>query len=206
MAAPSSMAATLPRVVCVLTGDRLFSCAHPHEVVECGLAYRVRGDMTDGLRRLAEEQYSLPADAEGWPLEAIDVVRWSGLRQIQLERSDFIRRWNRYVAALEQRLLQQRTEGGGEDGADAFLFGAHDLALRIMHKFDELDFLVGASEHAEGPLAILEYLDADPLTPTILFLCAGCREDAPPCMERAERERLGLAREAALDIGEGGRP
>ena len=84
---PASERATpLPEVatrhfMCVLTGDRLFSDAHPHEIVEDGLAYRVRGSLDEGLAVLSlDTQYTLPADGE-LPLDVTDVVRWSGLRQ-----------------------------------------------------------------------------------------------------------------------------
>ena len=167
-------------VVCVITGDRLFSRAHPNKIVEDGLAYRVRGDMASGLARLAHEQYSLPADADGWPLDTIDVVRWAGLRQVHLDRSGFIRRWQRYVTALERHILQRsQEEGGGADAADDFLLRSHTLAMKLMNSIDELDFLVGASEHDDGPLVVLQYLDDDPHTPHLLCLRAGCREASP---------------------------
>ena len=43
-------------VVCVITGDRLFSRAHPNKLVEDGLAYRVRGDMAEGLAAIKEKR------------------------------------------------------------------------------------------------------------------------------------------------------
>jgi hypothetical protein len=162
---------------CVLTGDRLFSRGHPHEVVEGGLAYRVRGDLDAGLTRLALEQFTLPVEADSLPLTAVDVVHWADLRHAQLDRSGFVRRWQRYTSALQRHML--REGGEGEDAADAFLLDSHSLARKLLQNFDELDVLVGASEHADGPIAVLHYLDEDPLTPQLLFLCVGCREEPP---------------------------
>eukprot|EP00325_Prymnesiales_sp_UTEX-LB-985_P033876 CAMPEP_0174743656 /NCGR_PEP_ID=MMETSP1094-20130205/82188_1 /TAXON_ID=156173 /ORGANISM="Chrysochromulina brevifilum, Strain UTEX LB 985" /LENGTH=60 /DNA_ID=CAMNT_0015947913 /DNA_START=1 /DNA_END=183 /DNA_ORIENTATION=+ len=48
-----------------------------------------------------------------------------------------------------------------------------------MHRFDELDFLIGASEDARGPLAVLYYKDDDPLTPHIYFIAAGAITKPP---------------------------
>ena len=171
-------AASAAEVVCVLTGDRLFSRAAPHKLLENGIAYRVTGDMAEGLLRLAEKNYVPPEDTDGWPLDAIDIVRWADLRQVRLERSEFMARWRRYVQALVKHLLATpAAEGGGEDAADAFLLASHDLAMKLLWtNYDELDFLIGASEQPVGPFAVLEYLDEDPLTPTLLFLTAGCRE------------------------------
>ena len=45
---------------CVLTGDRLFSKVHPHEIVEDGLVLSVRGSIDGGLDGLALEQFVLP--------------------------------------------------------------------------------------------------------------------------------------------------
>ena len=176
-------------VCCVLTGDRLFNKAlHQHEAVENSIAFRVRGSFDAGLSQLALEQYSLPADADSLPPSAVDVVAWAGLRHVQLDRSAFIRRWQRYTAALQKHVAAAENEAA----ADAFLLEAHSLARKLLHGYDELDVLVGASEHADGPLIVLHYLDDDPLTPQLLFLCAGCKDapmpDQPIAAQAAEVE------------------
>ena len=53
------------------------------------------------LHRLAEQTppYVLPNDAPGWPLDTIDVVRWAGLKERQLDRSGFTMHWRRYMQA-----------------------------------------------------------------------------------------------------------
>ena len=41
---------------CVLTGDRLFSKVHPHEIVEDGLVLSVRGSIDGGLDGLGGDR------------------------------------------------------------------------------------------------------------------------------------------------------
>lgn len=161
--------APAPFFTCVLTGDKLFSKAHRHAVDEDGLVYRVRGDMAEGLATLGLEQYTMPPDADGWPLRVIDVVRDAGLRHVLLDKPGFIKHWQRYIGALQQHV--EATDSGA--AADSLLLRSHDYARKLMCNFDELDFLVGASESSGGPLVILHYLDDDPITPCIDFLCVG---------------------------------
>ena len=159
-----------------LTGDRLFSDAHAHEIVSDGVAYCVRGNLDEGPPRSAS---TAPQDGE-LPLRIIDVVQWSGLRHVQLDKPGFIKHWQRYIGALQQHVQAKAPkDGGGEEGASALLLRAHEFARRLMHGFDELDFLVGASESKSGPVAIVHYLDEDPLTPYIYFLCEGAMAVSP---------------------------
>lgn len=182
----SAAASALPELgptrhfVCPLTGDRLFSDAHAHEIVSDGVAYRVRGNLDEGLAALSlDTQFTLGEDGE-LPLSVIDVVRWSGLRHVQLDKPGFIKHWQRYIGALQQHVQAKAPkDGGGEEGASALLLRAHEFARRLMHGFDELDFLVGASESKSGPVAIVHYLDEDPLTPYIYFLCEGAMAVSP---------------------------
>ena len=160
---------------CVLTGDPCFSTLHAHELVEDGLAYRVRGSMDDGLSALAQdfstETSSLALLADGTlPAHTIDVVRWAGLRHVRLDKAGFIKHWQRYLVALQAHV--QSKEADGEAQADALLLQAHGFARKLMHNFDELDVLTGASDDVRGPLAVLHYLDDDPLTPCLFFLAA----------------------------------
>ena len=156
---------------CALTGDPLFSQQHPHELVEDGLAYSVRGSMQDGINAFAMQNDSLPPDG-ALPLTCVDVVKWSGLRHVQLDKSGFVKHWQRYIAAL----MAMVEDSGGDDSAqraDALLLRSHTFACKLMHSFDELDFLVGKSEDTRGPLAVLYYKEEDPLTPHIYFLAEG---------------------------------
>lgn len=183
--APSSSAtpeslATAPIMVCALSGHRLFSCAHPFEVCEDGSAYRVRGDMDEGLMRHAMQIASARSSTSSWPASTIDVVHWAGLKQADLDRAGFIRRWRDHVHALAQRLADTpRADGGGRNAADEFLVESHDIATRLLPQLDELDFVIGASERADGPLGVVHYRDDDPLVPRLLFLKAGCRLERP---------------------------
>jgi hypothetical protein len=166
---------------CVLTGDRLFSSAYPHELVEDGLVYRVRGSMEDGLNTLAIEAFTLPADGE-LPLRVIDIVRWAGLRRVHLDKPGFVKHWQRYVGAL-QRHIERAGSGTGEESvaaaasaqarADQLLLRAHTFARKLQQGFDELDFLMSASEAPQGPLIVLHYTDDDPLTPYFYVLADG---------------------------------
>jgi hypothetical protein len=174
-----------PFYTCALTGDRLFRASYPHEVVEGGLAYRVRGSMDAGLSTFGPEQASLPNDGDSWPLHVVDVVRDAGLHQVQLDRSGFVKHWQRYISALQRHVAA--TDAQGTEAADELLLRAHTFARKLMQNFDELDFLVGASEALNGPVAVLHYLDEDPLTPQIYFICQGAvlkgqaGPGGPPC-------------------------
>ena len=116
---------------CVFSGDRLFSQDHPYEICEDGLVYRVRGSTFNGICALAkgedpELQFSEQADT--LPPRVIDVVRWAGLRHAPLDKSSFIKHWQRYVAAL-----QRRVEGDDPDAADQLLLRCHDFARKLLH-------------------------------------------------------------------------
>ena len=164
---------------CVLTSDPCFSRVHPHELVEDGLVYRVRGCMTEGLNALAmAEPVALLSDGT-LPLKTIDVVRWAGLHHLRLDKAGFIKHWQRYVGALQEHI---ESAGSPQDTvrANALLLQAHEFARRLLHGFDELDFLVGASEDSRGPLAVLQYTDKDPWTPYLYFLAAGVTLVAEP--------------------------
>ena len=172
--------------MCVLTGDKLFSHVHPHELVEDGLAYCVRGSMDEGLSALALESAALPSDGE-LPLHVIDVVRWAGLRRVQLDKPGFVKHWQRYVGALQRHIegsggstsVPESDSSAGEGAAtatsqaDELLLRAHTFARKLLHGFDELDFLLSASENAHGPLIVLHYKDDDPLTPYLYVLAEG---------------------------------
>ena len=169
-------------MVCAFTGARLFSRSHPHERVEDGLAWRVRGDMVEGLVRLAAANFVFSEDEDSFPVDAIDVVRWAGLKQMKVDRSEFVVRWRNHVKAIEKRLLElPKADGGGEVAADKFILASHDLSLKVLHRFDEVDILVGADEAKAGPFVVLHYLDADEATPHLLFLAHSCVDaPAPP--------------------------
>ena len=176
----------LTEYTCVLTGDRLFSSAYPHELVEDGLVHRVRGSMEDGLNTLAIEAFTLPADGE-LPLRVIDIVRWAGLRRVQLDKPGFVKHWQRYVGALQRHTERAGSGTGGESvaaaasaqaRADQLLLRAHTFARKLLHGFDELDFLMSASEAPHGPLIVLHYTDDDPLTPYFYVLADGVVSNA----------------------------
>jgi hypothetical protein len=178
----AALAATSPYYACVLTGDCLFSTVHKHELVEDGLAYRIYGSVEGGLALLAlEPSFVLPASGD-LPLRVVDMVRWSKLKQLHLDKSDFVMRWQRYVAALQRRL--EALPSGGAAAAEQLLLRSHAFARKLLQNFDELDFLIGSSESPDGPIAILHYLDDQPLTPFLYVLAAGAerreREQEPP--------------------------
>ena len=164
--------------VCPLTGDRLFSDAHAHEIVSDGVACRVRGNLDEGLAALSlDTQFTLGEDGE-LPLSVIDVVRWSDCATCSW--TSRLHQALAAIGALQQHVQAKAPkDGGGEEGASALLLRAHEFARRLMHGFDELDFLVGASESKSGPVAIVHYLDEDPLTPYIYFLCEGAMAVSP---------------------------
>ena len=63
--------------------------------------------------------------------------------------------------------------------ADQLLLRAHTFARKLLHGFDELDFLMSASEAPQGPLVVLHYTDDDPLTPYFYVLADGVVAAAP---------------------------
>ena len=156
-----------PGYRCSLSGDWLFSALHPHELLEDELVFCVRGSMDEGIAELACDGAPLPKDGE-LPLSVVDVVRWAGLRPTKLDRAGFVKLWQRHVGAL----LQQYDDE--PDVADALLLRTHTFARGLLLRFEELDFLLGASENSKGPLGILHYRE-DEITPYIYFLAAGCR-------------------------------
>lgn len=164
-----------PGYHCALTGDRLFGAIHPHELVEGGLAFCVRGSFDEGIDELALSGGPvLTADGE-LPLSAVDIVRWARLRPLQLDRSGFVKRWQRHVAALCAHLEAELPGEQGIAASDELLLSSHTFGRRLLLRFEELDFLTGASEDARGPLGILHYKDDEGLTPHVYFLAAGAR-------------------------------
>ena len=169
----SGLRASAAHYVCVLTGDRLFSIAHPHEIIGDGLAYRVRGSLEAGICRDAEDDQIFCSDgADTLPLNLIDIVEWAGLKPVKLDTSEFIKYWQRYIVALQHYLQVQVHD---EDAADNLLLGAHQFARSLLTRFEEHDILLGASEDTRGPLVVLKYEDDDPLTPQLHFLRLGVR-------------------------------
>ena len=163
---------------CALTGDRLFSHAHPHELDKDGVVYRVTGSTDAGLSALALELDSLPEDGE-LPLRMIDVVDWAGLQQSRLDKAGFVKRWQRYVGALQRHVeALPEANGGGVEASNQLLLRSHDFVREILNDFDEIEILAGASENADGPLAVVRYLDEEPLTPYVYFLAAGVQKAA----------------------------
>ena len=155
---------------CALTGDALFASGHAHELIEEGLVYSVRGSLDEGLCALALNKIDLTSDGE-LPCEAIDVVRWAGLRRVHLDKPGFVKHWQRYVNAIRNLLDPGQQEGYKR--ADELLLRAHEFARKLMVHFDELDFFVTASERVPGPLIILHYKDSEPLVPHFYFLSDG---------------------------------
>ena len=178
-AAPSSGDGVAIR--CVLTNDLVFSTTFPYEVDEedDGLCYSVKGSFKDGLDALVQEDVAregaaaapVPED-ELLPLTAVDVVRWAGLRHLQLDRPGFVKRWQRYSSALQQHWR----EAGEEDKAEQIALKGQLFAKKILRMFDEVDFLVSASASPRSCLAILHYRE-DCITPHIYVLVDGVRAD-----------------------------
>ena len=74
--------------------------------------------------RLAAANFVFSEDEDSFPVDAIDVVRWAGLKQMKVDRSEFVVRWRNHVKAIEKRLLElPKADGGGEVAAQA----AHEL-------------------------------------------------------------------------------
>ena len=137
--------------------------------------------MKAGLANIALEGCALPTDGDTLPAQSIDVVRWAGLRHMPLARSEFMKRWQRYIAALVDHLEQQTA--GDADAVVRFQQRTHEFIRSLLCNFEELDVLVGSSEHPDGPIGVLHYLDSDPLTPQIYFLLAGCTPAAAPATQ-----------------------
>ena len=180
-------ATSAPFFECVLTGDKLFSVAHPHALIEDGLAYRVTGSTERGLATLAlDASFTFTADG-ALPATVVDIVRWANMRPLQLDKPGFIKLWQRYLAALQRRLeATPEAEGGGCAASEQLLLRAHEFARKLLRSFDELEFLTGASEDASGPLGILHYLDDQPLVPQIYFLAVGARQRPATVFQRTK--------------------
>ena len=137
--------------VCVLTGDRMFSQTAPREFVD-DVAYSVRGSIDAGLDALLlESPMTLPGGST-LPIEVVDLVSWAGLRPTRLDRAGFMQRWQRYIAALQAHLLHQPD---GERRAERLGKSGLLFARKLLGHFDELDFLVTASDVPGGELAVL---------------------------------------------------
>jgi hypothetical protein len=101
---------------------------------------------------------------------------------VHLDKPGFVKHWQRYVGAL-QRHIERAGSGTGEESvaaassaqarADQLLLRAHTFARKLQQGFDELDFLMSASEAPQGPLIVLHYTDDDPLTPYFYVLADG---------------------------------
>ena len=137
--------------VCVLTGDRMFSQTAPREFVD-DVAYSVRGSIDAGLDALLLESPMTPPGGSTLPIDVVDLVSWAGLRPTRLDRAGFMQRWQRYIAALQAHLLHQPD---GERRAERLGKSGLLFARKLLGHFDELDFLVTASDVPGGGLAVL---------------------------------------------------
>ena len=144
----------------------------PRELVD-DVAYSVRGSIDAGLDALLLESPTLPA-GPGLPLEVVDVVSWAGLKPIALDKAGFVQRWQRYLAALQLHLA---TQPDGDSRAERLAQRGQLFAKKLLGNFDELDFLVSASDAAGGALAVLHYRE-DGLTPYVYFIAEGVRCDS----------------------------
>lgn len=142
---------THPMFVCVLTGDRMFSQTAPREFVD-DVAYSVRGSIDAGLDALLLESPMTPPGGSTLPIDVVDLVSWAGLRPTRLDRAGFMQRWQRYIAALQAHLLHQPD---GERRAERLGKSGQLFARKLLGHFDELDFLVTASDVPGGGLAVL---------------------------------------------------
>jgi hypothetical protein len=159
---------------CVLTGDKMFSQTAPLEFVD-DVAYSVRGSIDAGLDALLLESPMPPPGGSSLPIEVVDLVSWAGLRPTPLDRAGFMQRWQRYVAALQAHLQSQPD---GERRAERLGKSGLLFARKLLGHFDELDFLVTASDVPGGGLAVLHYRE-DGLTPYLYFLAEGVSCDSP---------------------------
>ena len=137
--------------VCVLTCDRMFSQTAPREFVD-DVAYSVRGSIDAGLDALLLESPMTPPGGSTLPIDVVDLVSWAGLRPTRLDRAGFMQRWQRYIAALQAHLLHQPD---GERRAERLGKSGLLFARKLLGHFDELDFLVTASDVPGGGLAVL---------------------------------------------------
>lgn len=152
---------------CVLTGDKMFQQSAPRELVD-DVAYSVRGSIDAGLDAMLIESPT-PQGGNTLPVEVVDVVSWAGLRPISLDKAGFVQRWQRYMAALHTHL---RNQPDGERRAERLGKSGLLFAKKLLGNFDELDFLVTASDVPGGGLAVLHYRE-DGLTPYIYFIAEG---------------------------------
>jgi len=101
------------------------------------------------------------------PPSVVDVAAWAGLRRIELDRTAFVKRWQRYVSILQRRLTEAR--------AEQLALSSLLVAKRLLHTFDELEFLCGASGEHCSALVVLHYRE-DALTPHLYFLRDGVED------------------------------
>ena len=160
--------------ICVLTHDPMFSQTAPREFVD-DVAYSVRGSIDAGLDKLLLEGPMSPPGGSSLPIEVVDLVSWAGLRPTPLDRAGFMQRWQRYIAALQTHLQNQPD---GERRAERLGKSGLLFARKLLGHFDELDFLVTASDLPGGGLAVLHYRE-DGLTPYLYFLAEGVSCDTP---------------------------
>ena len=146
---------------CLLSGDRLFSSAFAVEVE--GPLLVVRGSMEAGMDALALTD-ACSSESCAVPPSVVDVVDWAGLRRIELDRAAFIKRWQRYVSALQRRLPEAK--------AEQLALSSLLVAKQLLRTFDELEFLCGASGESCSVLVVLHYRE-DALTPHLYFLREG---------------------------------
>ena len=164
--APILAGVSVAMFTCVLTGDKMFQQSAPRELVD-DVAYSVRGSIDAGLDAMLMESPTRGGDA--LPVEVVDVVSWAGLRPISLDKAGFVQRWQRYMAALQTHL---RHQPDGERRAEQLGKSGLLFAKKLLGNFDELDFLVTASDAPGGGLAVLHYRE-DGLTPYIYFIAEG---------------------------------
>jgi len=164
---------------CVLTGAILFHSDSPHELVEDGVAYAVRGSLDDGLEALAagDGEQAAATAAAGFPTDVIDVIARARLQPLELDRPAFIQRWQAYLRALQAAVERDH----GVERTERLALGAQIFAKKLLREFDELDFFTPPADSGDGPppaaapLAVLGYRE-DELTPYVYFLKEGVRE------------------------------
>ncbi len=148
------------QVKCALSSERLFCSAHAHALVHDGIV-RVRCTV-DRPTELADEQTAH---------QAHDVVRWAGMRALDLDRPAFVKRWQRYVAALLELIRQCSDDPSATDArSERLALASNRLAHMALSRLEEVTLLeCESAATGSACVALLMYGD-DELTPYLYFL------------------------------------
>mmetsp|Transcript_56042 Transcript_56042/g.122000 ORF Transcript_56042/g.122000 Transcript_56042/m.122000 type:complete len:191 (+) Transcript_56042:297-869(+) len=156
--------------LCILTGELLFTSRFPHQIEADGniVAVCCLGESFEP-ELLPHPTQSNERVISQLVLGSADLMACSGLQRLELDRTGFVKLWQRYIQELQWVLPECHASVLRREKLEVF---SHVLARQILCRFDELEFVGTGGNHSCGGVGIVHYRE-DGVTPWLWFLAEG---------------------------------